>query len=314
MDQIASTILGSGRSAVELALFILLPIMIVMLSIMRWLEVRGLLNRIVLLVAPLLRPFGLTGLGVFALIQVSMVSFAAPIATLAIMARNGSSPRHIAATLTLVLSLAQANVVFPLAAAGLNVPATLGIAIISALLAAACTYLLFGRHLSNQEITPDDNELLPENSEEQTGVLDVIRRAGQDAWNIALGALPLLVVALVAVNLLRLTGLIDALEALFSPLFSALDYPQQTLLLAFTKYIAGGTAMMGIAMEQTSLGLMDARDINLLAGLLICPLDVAGVAILAAAGKRVGAVVKPAILGALVGIALRVVTHYWLYA
>ncbi|MCD8532199.1 MAG: hypothetical protein LRY66_12810, partial [Saccharospirillaceae bacterium] len=108
MDQIATTILSSGRSAVELALFILLPIMIVMLSIMRWLEARGLLHRIVNAVSPLLRPFGLTGLGVFALIQVSMVSFAAPIATLAIMARNGSSPRHIAATLAMVLALAQA--------------------------------------------------------------------------------------------------------------------------------------------------------------------------------------------------------------
>jgi len=314
MDQIATTILSSGRSAVELALFILLPIMIVMLSIMRWLEARGLLHRIVRVVSPLLRPFGLTGLGVFALIQVSMVSFAAPIATLAIMARNGSSPRHIAATLAMVLALAQANVVFPMAAAGLDIPTTLLLAIPAGLIAAAATYYGFGRTLSAEESAPPSAELLPQADPDHGKLLQVIRRAGSDAWDIAMGALPLLVVALVAVNLIRLTGAIGALESLLSPLLSAAGFPQQTLLLVITKYIAGGTAMMGIAMEQIQLGLLSAQDINLLAGLLLCPLDVAGVAILIAAGKPVAAVARPAIYGALIGIALRTAGHYWLFA
>lgn len=314
MDQIANTILSSGRSAVELALFILLPVMIVMLSIMRWLEAKGLLNRIVRAVTPLLLPFGLTGLGAFALIQVSMVSFAAPIATLAIMSRNGSSPRHIASTLAMVLALAQANVVFPMATVGLNIPATLAIALSGGLAAAAVTYFLFGRQLSAAETAPPASELLPETEASDNNILHVIRRAGSDAWDIAMGALPLLVVALVAVNLIRLTGLIDGLENLLSPLFSAVGYPQQTLLLAITKYIAGGTAMMGIAIEQFNAGALSSRDINLLAGLLLCPLDVAGVAILIAAGKPVAAVVRPAVLGAAAGILLRVLLHYWLYA
>ncbi len=312
MDQIANTILSSGRSAVELAFFILLPVMIVMLSIMHWLESRGILNRIVALFSPAMAIFGLLGLGIFAMMQVSMVSFAAPIATLAVMARNGSSPRHIAATLAMVLSLAQANVVFPMAAAGLNVGATLGIAIAGGLLASAMTWYLFGRALSSGQ-TYNEEELLPENGDRET-LMGVIRRAGKDAWEISLSALPLLVVALVAVNLLRLTGLIGTLEDWLSPLLSALGYPAETLLLAFTKYIAGGTAMMGIAMDQFRTGALDAADINLLAGLLICPLDVAGVAILVAAGRRVGEVARPAIYGALIGIGFRILCHYLLYA
>jgi len=312
MDQIATTILSSGRSAVELAFFILLPVMIVMLSIMHWLESRGILNRIVAGFSPMMALFGLSGLGIFALMQVSMVSFAAPIATLAVMARNGSSPRHIAATLAMVLALAQANVVFPMAAAGLNVGITIGIAIAGGLLGSAMTWYLFGRSLSAQQST-DETELLPEN-EQHESVMAVIRRAGKDAWEISLSALPLLVVALVAVNLLRLTGLIDAMEDWLHPLLSSIGYPAQTFLLAFTKYIAGGTAMMGIAMEQFNAGTLSAQNINLLAGLLICPLDVAGVAILIAAGQRVANVVRPAIYGALTGIALRIVLHYLIFS
>lgn len=311
MDQVATAILSSGRSAVELALFILLPIMIVMLSLMRWLESVGWLNRIVNAVTPFLRPFGLTGLGVFALIQVMLVSFAAPLATLAVMARTGAAPRHIASTLAMVLALSQANVVFPLAAAGLDIPVTMAIALIGGLLAAAATWYGFARSLSSTD-SPASNDTLPD-AAPPVGLMAVIRRAGADAWDIAIGALPLLVVALVAVNLVRLTGAIDALESLLSPAFTALGYPTQTLLLGITKYIAGGTAMMGIAMEQFNQGVLTVRDINLLAGLLLCPLDVAGVAILIAAGKPVAEVAKPAIYGALVGVAFRVTAHSLIY-
>lgn len=311
MDQIAATILSSGRAAVELALFVLLPIMIVMLSIMRWLESVGWLNRIVNVVTPLLRPFGLSGLGVFALIQVMLVSFAAPLATLAVMARTGSAPRHIAATLAMVLALSQANVVFPMAAAGLDIPVTMGIALIGGLLAASVTWYGFARNLSSDD-KPAANDALPDAAPPK-GLMAVIRRAGTDAWDIAIGALPLLVVALVAVNLIRLTGAIGVLETSLAPAFEAIGYPTQTLLLGITKYIAGGTAMMGIAMEQFSQHLLTPRDINLLAGLLLCPLDVAGVAILLAAGKPVAEVARPAIMGALVGIAFRIAAHSWLY-
>jgi len=311
MDAIATTLLSSGRSAVELALFILLPIMIVMLSIMRWLEWIGWLPKIVASLTPVLRPFGLTGLGVFAMLQVSLVSFAAPMATLAVMARNGTSSRHIAATLAMVLAMAQANVVFPMAAFGLEIGPVMLIAISGGLLAAAVTFYGTGRSLDCHDL-PESSGL--ELDEPAPGnLLEVIRQAGRDAWNIAIGALPLLVVAMVSVNLIRLTGVIGWLESVFDWFFLAIGYPLETLLLAITKYIAGGTAMMGIAAEQFQAGMIGARDINLLAGLLLCPLDVAGVAILVAAGKRVGEVVKPAVLGAMVGICWRVGWHAFLY-
>jgi hypothetical protein len=41
MDLLIDVILRAGRSAVELSFFILLPVMIVMLSLMRLLEARG---------------------------------------------------------------------------------------------------------------------------------------------------------------------------------------------------------------------------------------------------------------------------------
>jgi hypothetical protein len=44
MDILIDIILKAGRSAVELALFVLLPVMVVMLSLMRLLEARGALD------------------------------------------------------------------------------------------------------------------------------------------------------------------------------------------------------------------------------------------------------------------------------
>lgn len=317
MDEVASTILSSGRSAIELALFILLPIMIVMLSLMRWLESIGWLTHIVTACRPVLRPFGLTGLSVFALIQATMVSFAAPVATLAVMAKTGSAPRNIAATLAMVLALAQGNVVFPMAATGLDIPTTMGISLIGGLLAATCTFYIFGRSLSTEAATtknavePQQEQLV--DTETNQGLMNVIRRAGKDAWDIAIGALPLLVVALVFVNLVKMTGVIDLLEGLIAPLLATAGYPIETLILAITKYIAGGTAMMGVAMEQFSAGQLSTQNINLLAGALICTLDVASVAILISAGKPVADVAKPAIFGALVGVAFRIGAHSWLF-
>jgi len=106
MDLLTQIILQAGRSAVELALFVLLPIMVVMLALMRILEARGALDWLVAHLAPLLRPAGLTGLGVFAAVQINFVSFAAPIATLTMMESRGASDRHLAATLAMVMAMA----------------------------------------------------------------------------------------------------------------------------------------------------------------------------------------------------------------
>jgi hypothetical protein len=76
-----------------------------------------------------------------------------------------------------------------------------------------------------------------------------------------------------------------------------------------TKFIAGGTAMMGVMVDFIDKGLLAMDEFNRLAGLLISPLDIAGVAILISAGPRVAAVLRPALLGALCGVLFRTLAH-----
>jgi len=308
MDILTDIVLRAGRSAVELALFVLLPIMVVMLSLMRLLEARGALDWVVQRATPLLRPAGLTGLGAFAALQVNFVSFAAPVATLTMMEGRGASDRHLAATLAMVMAMAQANVTFPMAAMGLDFGLTLALSLIGGLIAAAATWHVFGRGLSAVEGQVDET-LHHRTAEDAKGVLDVINRAGAEAFKIAVGAIPMLVLALVAVMALRAAGAIDALTALLAPLLALLAIDPALILPTLTKYIAGGTAMMGVMDEMLREGSANATMLNRSAGFLIHPLDVAGVAVLISAGPRVAAVLRPALAGAAVGIALRTLGH-----
>lgn len=308
MDQLTDIILRAGRSAVELSLFVLLPIMVVMLSLMRLLEARGVLDWVVARLAPVLRPVGLTGLGVFAALQINFVSFAAPVATLTMMEGRGASDRHLAATLAMVMAMAQANVTFPMAAMGLAFGPALALSLLGGLIAAAATYHGFGRALSASEGSLDET-LHHHVADNAKGVLDVINRAGAEAFKIAVGSIPMLVLALVAVMALRATGAIDALTAALTPALAAVGIDPAMILLTLTKYIAGGTAMMGVMDEMLRNGVTTVATLNHGAGFLIHPLDVAGVAIMVSAGRRVAAVWKPAALGAAVGIAARSVGH-----
>ena len=77
---IIEIIMSAGRSSVDIALYTLIPVMVVMMVIMKYLESVGVLAKIVNVTAPLLKPFRLTGLSLFALIQLNFVSFAAPVA------------------------------------------------------------------------------------------------------------------------------------------------------------------------------------------------------------------------------------------
>ncbi len=312
MSDFANIILHAGRAGVELALFVLLPVMVVMLSLMRLLEAKGILDRLVNLVAPLLRPFGLPGLGVFAMIQVLLVSFAAPMATLAMMDRGGSPRRHIAATLAMVLSMAQANVVFPMAALGLNAPLTMGISALCGLIGAALTYHLFARNLPDRD---DDNPMVVKHKEAEgpKGILDVINKAGAEALKITVGAIPMLVLALVFVAMMREGGIMAYLETVLTPLLDKLNLPGSVILASITKYIAGGTAMMGVVKDFLDQGQMSVGEFNRLAGFLIHPYDVAGIAVLISAGPRVAEVVKPALAGAAIAIILRTTIHGFLF-
>lgn len=309
MDLLIDVILRAGRSAVELSFFVLLPVMIVMLSLMRMLEARGVLDWAVARIAPLLRPFGLTGLGVFAAVQINFVSFAAPVATLAMMDQRGTSSRHLAATLAMVMAMAQANVSMPLAAMGLHFGIVLAWSMVGGLVAAAATYYVFGRQLSATEHTLDETLQHPV-ADSAKGILDVINRAGAEAFKIAVGAIPMLVLSLTVVLALRRLGALDALTLWLSPALLAVGADPALILPTLTKFLAGGTAMMGVMDEMLRAGTASAATLNgASAGLLIHPLDIPGVAVLISAGRRVADVWKPAALGAVVGILVRAAGH-----
>ncbi len=308
MEIFIEIILKAGRSAVELSLFVLLPVMVVMLSLMRLLEARGALDWIVARLAPVLKPVGLTGLGVFAALQINFVSFAAPMATLSMMEQRGASDRHIAATLAMVFAMSQANAALPMMTMGLNLVLTLTWSLIGGLAAAAATYYLFGRSLSGTEGVLDETLQHPV-AETAKGILDVINRAGAEAFKLATGAIPMLVLSLVIVTALRTSGAIDGLTQLLAPLLSALSIDSALILPTLTKYIAGGTAMMGVMDEMRKAGQISVELLNASAGFLISPFDLPGVAVLISAGPRIASVWKPAAMGACIGIAVRTAGH-----
>ena len=308
MNIMTDVILPAGHSAMNLVLFILIPVMVVMITLMRLLELTGFLDWVIDKLAPLLHPFGLTGLGIFAALQINLVSFAAPVATLAVMEKRGTSERHLAATLAMVCAMAQANASLPLTAMGLRLGPVLVISVIGGLVAAATTYYLFGRELSAKESISDDR---PHHGPAQgtKGVLDTIIRAGTEAFNLSISAIPFLILSLVVVNLLRQVGAIDALTVLLAPVLQLLGIDPALVLLTITKYLAGGTATLGVIDEMMRQQHLSVAVLNQSAGFLIHPFDLPGFAILISAGRRVASVWKPAFGGACVGIAVRALLH-----
>jgi hypothetical protein len=130
-------------------------------------------------------------------------------------------------------------------------------------------------------------------AESAKGVLDVINRAGAEAFKIAVGAIPMLVLSLVAVTALKKFGAIDALTALIAPLLLAVGIDPILILPTLTKYLAGGTAMMGVMDDMRRAGQVSVELLNASAGFLISPFDLPGVAVLISAGRRVAAVGNP---------------------
>ncbi|MFT3490327.1 nucleoside recognition domain-containing protein [Klebsiella pneumoniae] len=263
MDVI-SIIMAAGKSSVDVALYTLLPIMVIMLIIMKYLEVRGILDVIVRWVAPLLKPFGLTGMSAFALIQINFVSFAAPLATLSIMDKRGVSDRQMAATLAMVFAMGQGNVFYPLTPFGLHWLAS-------------------------------------------------INSAGSDAIRLALGAVPMLILSLTIVGLLQGAGAIDLLQQLLKPLLSWLHIPQNFVLPALVKCVAGGTAYFGVISELIQQGKVTVDQVNASAGLLIQTFDLPGIGIFLGISSRFVRLFRFVAPAAIVGILLRTVLHLILF-
>lgn len=313
MQELVTIILATGRTAIDLALYLLLPVMVVMLALMKILEARGLLVHTARFLSPPLRIFGIPGNGAFAMLQLLLVSFAAPVATLSIMDRDGTDQRRIAATLAMVLAMPQANVVFPLTAVGLNLGGVIGISLAGGLAAAALTYYLLTRSFSHESTAERAPLVGAAPSRPKLSTWGLMIGGGQEAVQIVLNAIPALLLALFLVNLLKTFGAIALAETALTPFFALLGLPGAAVLPIATKYLAGGTAMMGVTLDLLKGGLLTVTDLNRLAGFVINPLDMVGVAVLAASGTRVGAIVRPAVIGGIFGILIRALLHLILF-
>ena len=312
MEQLVTIMLSSGKAGLDLALYVLLPVLVIMMGIMKVVEARGGLALVARLLQPVLRCFGIPGAGAFAIVQMLLVSFAAPLATLAIMERDGTSKRQIAATLAMVLTLSQANVVFPMVAVGLNLGAIMLTSIIGGLAAAALTYYLFAR--SADDASPPKAAPVPDPEKgRRTTTLNLLIVGGQEAIQVILGTIPILILAIFLVNILKATGAIALLETLLTPLFRLIGFPVVAVLPLATKYLAGGTAMMGVTLNLLKEGAITVRELNRMAGFITNPCDLVGVAVLISAGNRCASVVRPAIAGVVAGVLIRGMLHLLMF-
>jgi spore maturation protein SpmB len=301
-------ILVSGKSGLDLALYVLLPVLVVMMAIMKVVENRGILARIAHILQPLLRFFGVPGAGAFAMLQLLFISFAAPVATFAIMEKDGTARRRIAATLAMVFTMSQANVVFPMAAMGLDVTVILITSIIGGLTAAALTYYIFGRTIEDNMVQ-DAHFIYTNQDGKKSTTLNLLILGGQEAVQVITGAIPILILSIVLVNVFKEIGVIDFLQSVLTPLFTMIGFPPVSVLPLVTKYLAGGTAMMGVTLNLLKEGAITTVELNRMAGFLTNPCDIVGVAVLISAGARCSSVVRPAVTGAFVGIVIRGVLH-----
>lgn len=304
-------LLGAGKKGVEIGFYILLPIMVVMMAFMRVLEKKGILAKIALWLSPLMLIFGLPGIGVFAMLQLLLVSFAAPLSTLHLLEQDHSvQKRKIAATLALIYTMSQANASFPLAAVGLNLPFAVISSLAGGFLASSLTYYVFCKKKEYHEtLSPEGHTELSDVPKEKSGLLKILFSGSEEGLQMVLKSIPILTLAIVAVDFLKKLGVIGFLEKILTPAFSLIGLTGVSVLPILTKFVAGGTAMMGVAIELVNKGAMSAVELNRIAGLVTHPFDLVGIAFYATAGPRTASVVKPAVKGALAGILLRSVMH-----
>ncbi|MFP8652073.1 nucleoside recognition domain-containing protein [Klebsiella sp. DR_160cip] len=308
---IIEIIMSAGRSSVDIALYTLIPVMVVMMVMMKYLESVGVLAKLVNVVVPVLKPFGLTGLSLFALIQLNFVSFAAPVATLAMMEKKGASDRHLAATLAMLFAMGQANALYPLAPLGLHWITTVLLSIVGGLAAGAVTWYLPGRRLASKEVISTDDAQV--HAPQKAGLLSIINGAGGESIRLSLGAVPMLILSLTIVGIIKSVGGISLLEQALSPVMQTLNIPAVLIMPALVKCLAGGTAYLGVTTELLKNCHMSVETLNASAGWLLQTFDLPGVGIMLGAGFRVARIAHFAIPGALLGIALRGILHAIVY-
>ncbi|PLX71418.1 MAG: nucleoside recognition family protein [Denitrovibrio sp.] len=305
MEAIINIILVSGKSGIDIALYILLPVMVVMMGFMKLAEAKGILAFVAKLVSPFVRVFGIPGIGIFAALQILLVSFAGPMASLAIMETDGTDKRKIATVFAMVLTMSQANVTFPMAAVGLNLPVIFITSIIGGLVSASLTYYFFARKLGDNS-SADTFQVTTDHSD---NALNIVIKGGNEAVQIVLKSIPLLILAICLVNLLKHINAITFLETLLSPVLGIFGVSGLSVLPIATKFLAGGTAMMGVTFDMLKEGIMSVDEFNRIAGFIVNPFDLVGIAVLMTVGKKTASIAKPAIMGAIVGITVRGIIH-----
>ncbi|MGE7471956.1 nucleoside recognition domain-containing protein [Bosea sp. NPDC003192] len=304
MSQFIDILLEAGRGAIDISLYTLLPIMVIMMITMRICAATGLLDRLIAVTGPVLKPFGLGGLELVAMLQIGFVSFVAPITTLALMEDRGEPDRRIAAAFAAVMAIAPANAVFPLATIGLNAGTVMLLSLVGGLIAATSAYWLFGRKLS---VEPRAQTASEAQVTQREGVLKIINVGGREAIDIVINIIPMLLLSLVVVITLRRIGAVDALAGTLGPALAGLGIAPSLILPAITKLLAGSTALMGVVHQMHSAGQIGAEAINAGANALLHPIDLPGVAIYASVSPRMARCAVPAVLGGVVGIVSRCV-------
>ena len=312
METIIGMVLEAGQKGVDLSLYTILPIMVIMLGIMKVLDEKNILSLLAKGAAPVLLIFGLPGIGVFAIIQILFVSFAAPVATLKLMENNAAiSDARIAATLAAILVMAQANAVFPLAAVGLNVPVNILTSLVTGLAASFIAFKLCEKKGWNYTDVESKEDFKKKRSPEK--IIPLLFKGGEEGVNIVIKSIPPLIIAIFMVTVFEAIGVIKILEDLVSPALVYVGIPGIAVLPIVTKFIAGGTAMMAILLDLVREGAMSVSELNRVAGFTLNPLDPVGLAVLMATGPRVVRVVKPAIFAAAIGILLRAIIHILIF-
>jgi spore maturation protein SpmB len=223
----------------------------------------------------------------------------------------GISDRRIAAGFAAILCMSQANATFPLSAFGLNLPVIMATSLAGGLVSAFLTYHVFARHLPDGLEPPAETEIRVEPV--HGSLVQTVMTGAEEGFQLVLKAVPMLVLAVLLVNLLKAAGAIHFLERLCGPALAKAGLPAPAVLSIITKYIAGGTAMMGATIPMIQDHTLSAHDLNRIAGFTINTLDPVGLAVLVTAGRRFSAFAVPAVKGALVGILVRGVLHLLIF-
>lgn len=310
--EIIEHMMSAGRLALELSLYVMLPITVVMGGLMKVLENKGVLGLISKLLTPITQLFGAAGLSIIGLSKMLFVSSVAPLTTLQKLDLQELDRRKLAASLALILSLTQANVSFPLIAYGLDIGFVLMSSLVGGVVASAVTFYGLTRHLSSDPVSDLSYGDSPSSTASSKSIFQSLNEGGMEGMKIAINTIPMLVITLFLLAILKQIHAIEWLTGLLSPFFSLIGLTDAAALPIITKYIAGGTAYLGVMVDQIEQGIISAKDVNVIAGLASNPVDLVGIAVFSVIGPRIGQIFRYALAGACVGLAIRAMMHiFW---